>query len=159
MRMRENSTVRSSGEEFVAYLKGRVAGLDGDADELFDIMVDIYANPVKEQTVARIVRSRKWNANRAIDKMKTEYQKGMAGEPFDGTDAELAAMTLRNQTLCWRGSMRRIMPIRANGKLSCASCSAVWAIPCMWILISIAVRTEHFHRRPGHHQYELYVRG
>ena len=34
-------------EEFVAYLKGRVAGLDGDADELFDIMVDIYAHPVK----------------------------------------------------------------------------------------------------------------
>lgn len=36
-------------EEFVAYLKGRVAGLDGDADELFDIMVDIYANPVKNK--------------------------------------------------------------------------------------------------------------
>ena len=36
-------------EEFVAYLKGRVAGLDGDADELFDRMVDSYANPVKNK--------------------------------------------------------------------------------------------------------------
>ena len=34
--------------------------------------------------------------------MKTEYQKGMAGEPFDGTDAELAAMTLRTKRLLAR---------------------------------------------------------
>ena len=34
--------------------------------------------------------------------MKTEYQKCMAGEPFDGTDAELAAMTLRTKRLLAR---------------------------------------------------------
>ncbi len=36
-------------EEFVAYLKGSVAAVAGDPDELFDIMVDIYANPVKNK--------------------------------------------------------------------------------------------------------------
>lgn len=36
-------------ERFVAYLKDSVAGIEGDADELFDIMTDIYANPVKNK--------------------------------------------------------------------------------------------------------------
>ena len=31
--------------------------------------------------------------------MKTEYQKCMAGEPFDGKDKELAEMTLKTKRL------------------------------------------------------------
>lgn len=41
--------------DFVEYLKKRVADVEGDNDELFDIMLDIYGNPVKNKLSAGVI--------------------------------------------------------------------------------------------------------
>ena len=58
--------------------------------------------------------------------MKTEFQKCMDGEIFDGKDKELAEMTLKNQTSACKIKILRIMPTRNKKKPSYGKCSGIW---------------------------------
>ena len=52
--------------------------------------------------------------------MKTEFQKCMDGEIFDGKDKELAEMTLKTKRLLVK------LPIRNKKKPSYGRCSGIW---------------------------------
>jgi len=57
--------------------------------------------------------------------MKTEFQKCMDGEIFDGKDKELAEMTLKTKRLLVKLNSTDL-PIRNKKKPSHGRCSGIW---------------------------------
>ena len=57
--------------------------------------------------------------------MKTEFQKCMDGEIFDGKDKELAEMTLKTKRLLVKLNSTDL-PIRNKKKPSYGRCSDIW---------------------------------
>ena len=57
--------------------------------------------------------------------MKTEFQKCMDGEIFDGKDKELAEMTLKTKRLLVKLNSTDL-PIRNKMKPSYGRCSGIW---------------------------------
>ena len=57
--------------------------------------------------------------------MKTEFQKCMDGEIFDGKDKEMAEMTLKTKRLLVKLNSTDL-PIRNKKKPSYGRCSGIW---------------------------------
>lgn len=78
--------------------------------------------------------------------MKTEFQKCMDGEIFDGKDKELAEMTLKTKRLLVKLNSTDL-PIRNKKKPSYGRCSGIWEkSPCRHRL-SLRIRKKYIRRQ------------